>query len=630
MGKRKVLAASRRFGWSRNANSLDNAMKRLSAVLATGVVIGFVVGFIVFLNFAGANRYVQYGMYRLVVLSLRASLNKWVLMYVVVSIILSILVVVASFAARFAWKSSRSGTAEPGDRDCMLKFHLSCVVSSILFFCGGWAINHYWLPSRFHPLSLLGDAGILFAAVVLWRLLLRVEWGRAIKTLRVAALVMAITLTIVNLAVVTDSRVNRPKGPNVLLIVVDTLRADHLGCYGYDRDTSPSIDKLAEHSLLFKNAISVAPWTTPSVASMFTSQYPTALGMGAEPVVLGSELLTLAEVFKGNSYKTAGIISHVLVSRVLGFAQGFDSYDEENAKGHSHVSSPSITRKAISYIEQHQNDRFFLFLHCFDPHYSYIMHEDYDYYPDYDGQLYSGQVVEEQREIAPKMSPDDIRYIKALYDSEINFTDKYIRVILDKLKELGLYENTLIVLTADHGEEFLERGDYWIGHTNSLYQEQIHVPLVIKPAGHNKPQVVEEYVGLIDLMPTIVERAGLSIPGQYRHEGGTIELSGETQPSGSVIISETSRLAHLQSVTWDGWKLIHDVENDARELYNLADDPPESNNVAMENEQILAEMETVLQKWNDHIRTDELETTKQRPTFTEKQKERLRSLGYIR
>lgn len=603
-------------------------LRRLAATLSIGVIIGFVVGLIAGLNFIRTNRYVQYEMFRLTFFSLQESLNSWVLRFLAVSIVLSILVLLVAFAARRTRKALCAAAVEEDEHQ--LRFHMACLVSSIFFFCGGWAINHYWLPARFHPISLLADVGILLSAILLGRVLFKAKWGCALKILRGTSVILAILMLMLNLSVVIGSRMSRPKGPNVILIVVDTLRADHLSCYGYYRDTSLTIDKLAEHSILFKNAISVAPWTTPSVASMFTSQYPTALGMEEGPVVLGNELLTLAEVFKGNSYKTAGIISHVLVSRVLGFAQGFDSYDEENAKGHGHVSSPSIVRKAVSYIEKHRNDRFFLFLHCFDPHFSYIMHEDCDYYPDYDGQLYSGQTVEEQREIAPNMSPDDIRYIKALYDSEISFTDKHIRVVLDKLKELGLYENALIVLTADHGEEFLERGDYWIGHTNSLYQEQIHVPLIIKPAGQNKPQVVEEYVGLINLMPTIVERVGLSIPGQYRYEGETIELSGEPQPTGSVIISETSRRAHLQSLIWGAWKLIYDVKNDTRELYNLTDDPAESNNVAMENEQILAEMETVLQKWNDHIRTDALETTQRRPIFTEEQKERLRSLGYIR
>jgi arylsulfatase A-like enzyme len=569
-------------------------------------------------------------MFRLALLSLQRSLNEYVLLYVVVSIILSIVVVLASSTTRFVRKSSRSDTTEVADPDYILKLHSSCVVSSIFFVCGGWAINHYWLPSRFHPLSLLGDAGILLAAILLWRLLLRVKWVRLLKTLSGAALVIAILLVILNLTVVIDRKISRPQGPNVILIVVDTLRADHLSCYGYDKNTSPTIDELSEHAILFRNAISTAPWTTPSVASMFTSQYPTALGIEEEPVVLSNELLTLAEIFRGNNYRTAGVISHVLVSRVLGFAQGFDSYDEENAKGHDHVSSPSIAKKAISYVEKHKNDRFFLFLHWFDPHHSFIMHEDYDYYPDYEGRLYSGQVVEEQREIAPNMSVDDIRYIRALYDSEINFTDEHIGILLDKLKELGLYDNTVVVLTADHGEEFLERGDYWIGHSKRLYQEMIHVPLIIKLAGDHKPQIVEEYTGLIDLMPTIVDRAGLSIPDECRCEGAAIDLAGGRQREGKVVISETNRLASLRSLTWDGWKLIYDAANDTRELYNLVDDPAESGNVAMENKQILAEMEAVLRKWYEQIRAEESETTRRQPSFTEEQKKRLRSLSYIR
>jgi arylsulfatase A-like enzyme len=206
--------------------------------------------------------------------------------------------------------------------------------------------------------------------------------------------------------------------PNVLLIVVDTLRADHVGCYGYQRETTPSIDILAGDSLVFKQAISAAPWTAPSLASLMTSKNPAVMGYKQDAPKLDEEILTLAEIFKHNGYASKGIISHVFASSSFGFDRGFDSYDQENAKGHGHVSSPSISKKAVSFIEDLQGEKFFLFLHYFDPHHNYILHEEFNFYPDYDGPLYSGQsLIREIRKIARSLSTKDIEYLKALYDS---------------------------------------------------------------------------------------------------------------------------------------------------------------------------------------------------------------------
>ncbi len=603
-------------------------LKRLSATLSVGVIIGFAVGGIVSFDFVRSNRYVQYDMLRSVFLSFQESLNRWVLWFVVISVVLSVLALVVTVVARLVRKSFRSAAAGIDGQEYLLKFHLVCLVCSIFFFCGGWAINHYWLPSRLHPLSLLGDAGILLLTILMWRVLLKANWGNLIRILKGTASILAVSVLVLNLSIMVEGKVHRPTGPNVILIVVDTLRADHLSCYGYNRNTTPVIDELSEQSVLFRNAISSAPWTTPSVVTAFTSQYPAAVGIEAEPIVLGNEFLTLAEILKGGNYDTKGIVSHILVSSTLGFDQGFNSYDEENARGEDHISSPSITEKAISYIERRGNDKFFLFLHYFDPHHSYILHENYDYYPDYDGALYSGQNVEELRKKAPDMAADDIEFVKALYDSEIAFTDGHIGVLFNKLKDLGLYDDTLIVVTADHGEEFLERGDYWIGHARKLYQEQIHVPLIIKPAGESKQEIMEEYVSLMDLMPTIVDRADLTIPASYRHEGETLRLDAGHQPRDSVIVSETKSFSDLQSLILNGWKLIYDAETDSRELYDLRKDPAEFGNVAMENQELLTEMEAILRDWNDHINSGRSQTDARQPKFTEEQLERLRGLGY--
>ena len=177
----------------------------------------------------------------------------------------------------------------------------------------------------------------------------------------------------------------------MILIVVDSLRADHLSSYGYFRKTTPFIDDLSRDSIIFKNAISLAPWTTPSLASLFASRYPAALGFeGEEPIELDESFVTLAEVFKYNGYGTKGIVSHDLISSKLKFDQGFDSYNQTNARGYGYVSSPAVTNLAVSFLSRHKKEKFFLFLHYFDPHFDYILHKEFDYYPDYRGSLIQG------------------------------------------------------------------------------------------------------------------------------------------------------------------------------------------------------------------------------------------------
>lgn len=574
------------------------------------------MGLISFHSSVVATGYMKYGMLRLAASSLQESLNKWMLSSIVV---VSFVMLIAEL--RIHIKDKRS-----------LKLLWVFVVSLLFFLFSTWAIRRYWLPEKSFLMNILTHAEVFVLALILGRFLMKMRWNVSFKLSRVKyaigpGLVLISLLLLLNLGIIIDRTLSTPKGPNVIFIIVDALRADHVSCYGYSRSTTPSIDALSSHSILFKNAISAAPWTTPSIGSMFTSQYPAVLGFKNEPIIIGQEFLTIAEIFKENNYQTKGIISYAFVSSSLGFNQGFDSYDEENAKGHGHISSPSITDKAISFLRKRGNTKFFLFLHYFDPHYDYVLHEDYDYYPDYDGPLHSSQPIRELREKAPHMRANDIKYIKALYDSEIRFTDEYIGKLMDELKELKLYDNTLIVFTADHGEEFLERGDYWIGHTKKLYQEQIHVPLIVKLPESNEQRIVHEYVGLIDLMPTVIDYAGLWIPKTYRHEGQIIDASSALEPGKRIIMSETRRWVVLQSATWRGWKLILDPYTKSKQLFDLQKDPAESENLAAKNNEALQEMEVTLQKWNSQMRSRRTEA--ERPTFAEEQKKHLRSLGYL-
>ena len=214
-----------------------------------------------------------------------------------------------------------------------------------------------------------------------------------------------------------------------------------------------------------------------------TSQYPRVLGISRNATVVPNRFVTLAEAFRDVGYDTGGIVSHTFVSSKLGFGQGFELWDEESTGGHGSVSSPMITDKGLAFATDSRDRAFFLFLHYFDPHYDFIHHDGHGPVPSSDSGVSSGESIQSLRLKASFMSGEDVAVVRALYESEVSFTDHYLGRLLDGLERAGLYDDTIIVLAADHGEEFCERGDHWIGHTRTLYQEVIHVPLIIKPVG---------------------------------------------------------------------------------------------------------------------------------------------------
>ncbi len=457
--------------------------------------------------------------------------------------------------------------------------------------------------------------------------------GRPGRILSVLAAGVPAALAMVLVIVAIFSLVGEAPGgdrSSVLFIIIDTVRADHIGCFGYERNTSPNIDKFSRESVFFKNAISPAPWTTPAVASMFTAQHPRVLGYENEVVVLEDQFVSLPEIFKDNGFTTHGIIAHLYIAKELGFGQGFDSYDEENAKGHGHVSSPSVTDKAISFMREHKDEKFFLFVHYFDPHCDYILHKPYDFYPDYEGSVESGEPIEELREKAPQMSEQDVAYLNALYDSEIRFTDEHLGRLLTWLRDEDLYDDALIVIVADHGEEFLERGDHWIGHTKTVYQELIHVPLMIKLPHQAEGRIVEDWVTLVDLMPTVVDYAGLEVPDGYVHDGDVIDLEGSQQPETRPIFSETMRWGTMRSVIQDNWKLTYDQTTNTTTLFNLADDPGETVSLVKEKGALVRSMLRTLIDWESDMRASRWNVRRRHPSLTRDQLEQLKSLGYIR
>jgi len=318
---------------------------------------------------------------------------------------------------------------------------------------------------------------------------------------------------------------------NVLLISVDTLRADRLGCYGYGRPTSPRMDGLAAEGIRFQQAISQAPWTTPSHASLLTSRYPSShrvtqswstfdrfLSEGRGYRVLAEDATTLAEVLQQHGYRTLALTGGATLAGEVGFAQGFDAYRED-----SHGLLRRVRPMLGKWLEESRDVPFFIFFHTFEVHAPYLHTE-----------MTEGVLTDAQREAiregsrqAPHEDVDGFATLlrelglfrrdvtSALYDGGIRFTDAFLGRLLDDLRRLGLEERTLVVLTSDHGEEFGDHDParFYDAHCGTVYEEAIRVPLLLRlpgriPAG----RVMDAPVELVDVGPTILEALGIQVP----------------------------------------------------------------------------------------------------------------------
>jgi arylsulfatase A-like enzyme len=436
------------------------------------------------------------------------------------------------------------------------------------------------------------------------------------------------------------ARVSQP--PNVLLVVIDTVRRDHLSCYGHARNTSPVIDALAAESVRFDRAYATAPWTSPSVASMITGRYPSSHGV-TRVGPLPDEVVTLAEILRGEGYATAGFVSNFLVGRQFNFDQGYDAFRSTKARDprelHEAITSSTITGWGQDALRRFAESKrpFFLFVHYFDPHYNYKRHAEYGYAGDGEGRLDGTQTIERLREMSGDMTPQEIAFIQDLYDEEIRHTDAAIGHLLDTLEELGLHDNTLIALTADHGEEFLDHG--WIGHTRTLYEELIHVPLIIRePGGRKGPPVVDEFVSLAALSPTILDLIGVGV-SSAKFQAGSIAplLASEDARGPAAVFAEVDfvpvlahlayKTAHKKTIVTARYKIILDEKTDNVELYDISLDPNEQNDLAPGQPELVQHLLPLLDSYISAAGSDAEETIDM--PLSEEDLKRLRSLGYI-
>jgi arylsulfatase A-like enzyme len=398
-----------------------------------------------------------------------------------------------------------------------------------------------------------------------------------------------------------------PLRPNVLMISVDTLRADHVSAYGHDRPTTPAIDALAEEGVLFENAYSHAPVTSVSHMSLLTSLQPEAHGVSMWTDVATSRLSesipTLATVLREHGYQTAARTAGGYMAGVFGFDQGFSAFHETYELEQAVDESLEELRSLAKGSER----PFCYLLHTFAVHAPYMPEEPYRGMfadPAYSGSILSDREVlvreagpewaAQNRAYWKRVEPDDpadLQHLRDLYDAGIRRTDDQLARFLRELERSGLLKHTLIVFLSDHGDEFMEHGQFL---HKQLYQELLHVPLVIRFAGDRgerfRGRREDALVRLIDVFPTVLDAAGLPIPDHVQGVSLLPLLEGEAAPPEVLLSSWRKR--ELESLRLGDWKLV--VGPQGAELYDLARDPLERTDLSGREPARVAEMKASL------------------------------------
>lgn len=375
------------------------------------------------------------------------------------------------------------------------------------------------------------------------------------------------------------------ENPPVVLISVDTLRADRLACYGYDKPTSPHIDELARDGILFLKGLNPAPWTLPSYASLFTSLYPSFHGAGIVSekgmTPVSPDCSTLAESFRNHGYLTAGIVNNTYFLPSLGLHRGFCDFTLFDILDRFSFSGGDITRAALAWMRDHFQKKFFLFLHYMDPHLPYAPPPDYRKTfldPSYAGPV--GESVPDLETLKSRnLRESDRKRVSSLYDAEVAYTDGEVGKILQEMKKLGIYDRAVICFHGDHGEEFWDHEG--VEHGHSLYSEILQMPFILKlPQSRFAGKRFSMWVRAIDIMPTLLAASRISLPEQA--DGIDLLSILEGKEGERILPSFGESILYgkeKKSVQVGRYKYILQVEDGQEELYDLEADPGEKENL---------------------------------------------------
>jgi arylsulfatase A-like enzyme len=526
-------------------------------------------------------------------------------------------------------------------------------------------VSAYDERSFFAVAAILRNLAIVAVALALlmgvgW-LLRRAVWVTAI----LLVLVLATALGVFRGSRVEPSGVQAdPSSPNVILICIDTLRADRMSLYGYSEKTTPRLDQLARRGTVFEQCISASNWTKPSVASLLTSVEPTVHGVIANESRVPEGILTAAEIFLESGYQTMGVVANHQLNSLFGFGQGFQVYFDPQQTGMNYITllarSPfrpflervgnrmpafrgsyvgveaeDVTDQGIELIKA-SHTPFFLYLHYMDPHSPYNPPAEYDavFNPE-QKRIYSFEMLQKDPSSVPVQG---FRELEQRYLGEILYTDAMLGRLFDYLEASGLLNQTVIALTADHGEAFYDHQDY--GHGHSLYEEQIHIPLILWGPPIPQGARIDPPVALLDVLPTLLACAGIEVPDELHGQVLTPPLPGETDKHKSRIIY-AEKAGEYGAMRSSAWKYI-EVWDEAKsslgsqyhahkkpvEFYDLNEDPNELVDLSeSQSPERLSELSATVNTTRKYLETSAFD--QENVEIDSKTMEALKNLGYF-
>ena len=619
------------------------SLKDMLRWLLWGTTLGFLIGFAAAVDHIARHSLIHQGMLRLAVYGAASRLTAAVLGGLACSAL-----------GWLAWKGCGliwSGFLKPSLKVQFVpsgRFNALVRWAFLLAFAGYAAFLVWRTQAPASPPTSLWRSGrpwvfgLLILLYVLWK------WGSPLKTIakrgekRAAAAAAGITLLTLLAAVIF--RAAPASGPNVLLVLPDALRPDHLGCWGYGRPVSANIDAFAAQSVVFENALSNAPWTKPSVGTLMTAKYPYEHGALNWTDSLDDGNLTLAEYLRNSNYATYGVQTNPALTRGHNFHQGFQRYIQ-NTMG----TADQVVDTFLSWVETRRRP-FFAYLHFMDTHVPYNASQAFQEILERRGirDVGSGQytTLDVRALTYLGMGDEDKQQIVDLYDDAVGYFDTHFGRLLEGLSRIGELEDTIVILLADHGEEFWEHGGF--AHGQSLYQEVIRVPLMIRYPKKLAAKRVGPYVSLKDVFPTI--RHLLGDTGGRRSSGQSLLplVFSNREPVSDPIFCEGILYGEeKKGAVWEGWKLIENTgltylstlpllgdmtkyavkQPDHRyELYDLGTDARESVNLVENRPERLSAMKNRLSSFS--VRHELV--SRQTESDLEKKRKDMRTLGYIK
>ena len=457
-----------------------------------------------------------------------------------------------------------------------------------------------------------------------------------------AAIIMAAALLVGALGGLTRcSRqeavpVHKPRAGNVVLIVLDTVRADRLGCYGNTRGLTPHLDRFARESVRFEQAFSHAPWTLPAVASLLTSRYPVHHGAGGRLGALRGlppAAVMLPEVFQRAGLATGAVVNVAYLTESFGTAQGLDTVDAKAWDSNVQVRRAGpTTDAALAWVRSRGDGPFFILVHYFDPHLIYDPPPPFrQRFADPQDTKHTSHLFGRRGDMEAvhtgrvRLKPGTIRRLAKLHDGEVAYVDSEVGRLLAAISELGLDDNTVVVVIADHGEEFFDHGGFEHGHT--VYDELLHTPLLIRAPGLS-PTSVSTTVRHIDVAPTLCELVGVEPDPAFLGRSLLPLLQGIGQEDRPVLSQGNFWGPSRQAWRHGDLKLVQSAAPAQVQLFDIKADPGELHDLAAEAPEALQrmtdELELVLQALSAEA------TTGPAPVLTPEQIEQLRSLGYLK